>query len=100
MPSRLILPVVPGESAPTGLPPCPGLRGEPCRDYQPSQNGTAPVGSTAAALAPALQPPASSSAPQSATRCAARSTKAAVTARKHKKKRSGCGAKQKKRRKK
>ena len=39
-PSRLILPVVPGASAPTGLPPCPGLRGEPCRDYQPFANGT------------------------------------------------------------
>ena len=33
-PSRLILPVVPGVSIPTGLPPCPGLRGEPCRSYQ------------------------------------------------------------------
>jgi hypothetical protein len=31
---------VPGEAAPTGLPPCPGLRGEPCRDYQPFANGT------------------------------------------------------------
>jgi predicted acyl esterase len=39
-PSRLLLPVVPGGSAPTGLPPCPGLRGEPCRDYQPFVNGT------------------------------------------------------------
>jgi uncharacterized protein len=39
-PSRLVLPVVPGVSAPTGLPPCPGLRGEPCRDYQAFQNGT------------------------------------------------------------
>jgi uncharacterized protein len=39
-PSRLVLPVVPGVSAPTGLPPCPGLRGEPCRDYQPVANGT------------------------------------------------------------
>jgi uncharacterized protein len=37
-PSRLILPVVPGISVPTGLPPCPGLRGEPCRVYQPSVN--------------------------------------------------------------
>ena len=36
MPSRLLLPVVPGVSVPTGLPPCPGLRGEPCRDYQPA----------------------------------------------------------------
>jgi uncharacterized protein len=37
-PSRLILPVVPGVSVPTGLPPCPGLRGEPCRSYQPLAN--------------------------------------------------------------
>ena len=35
---RLLLPVVPGVSVPTGLPPCPGLRGEPCRDYQPYAN--------------------------------------------------------------
>jgi predicted acyl esterase len=40
MPSRLLLPVVPGGAAPTGLPPCPGLRGEPCRDHQPFANGT------------------------------------------------------------
>ena len=33
MPSRLTLPVVPGVEVPTGLPPCPGLRGEPCRTY-------------------------------------------------------------------
>jgi uncharacterized protein len=33
-PSRLILPVVPGVRAPTPLPPCPGLRGEPCRPYR------------------------------------------------------------------
>jgi len=32
-PSRLILPFVPGVSAPTPLPPCPGLRGEPCRAF-------------------------------------------------------------------
>jgi predicted acyl esterase len=37
-PSHLLLPVVPGLSVPTGLPPCPGLRGEPCRDYQPLGN--------------------------------------------------------------
>jgi hypothetical protein len=35
MPSRLILPIVPGVRVPTGLPPCPGLRGEPCRPYKP-----------------------------------------------------------------
>ena len=33
-PSRIVLPIVPGVSVPTGLPPCPGLRGEPCRPYQ------------------------------------------------------------------
>jgi predicted acyl esterase len=43
MPSRLLLPVVPGVSVPTGLPPCPGLRGEPCRGYQPFVNRAASV---------------------------------------------------------
>ena len=38
MRSRLVLPVVPGVEVPTGLPPCPGLRNEPCRDYQPLTN--------------------------------------------------------------
>ena len=32
-PSRLILPLVPGPSAPTPLPPCKALRGEPCRPF-------------------------------------------------------------------
>jgi predicted acyl esterase len=42
-PSRVILPVVAGINVSTGLPPCPGLRGEPCRPYQPlvNQPGTA-----------------------------------------------------------
>jgi predicted acyl esterase len=44
MPSRLELPVIPGVSAPTGLPPCPGLRGEPCRDYKPLQNRSSQLG--------------------------------------------------------
>jgi predicted acyl esterase len=39
-PSRLTLPVVPGVDVPTGLPPCPGLRGEPCRDYKAFKNRT------------------------------------------------------------
>jgi hypothetical protein len=38
LPSSLLLPVVPGVSVPTGLPPCPGLRGEPCRNFQPYVN--------------------------------------------------------------
>jgi uncharacterized protein len=32
-PSSLVLPVVGGVSVPTGLPPCPSLRDEPCRSY-------------------------------------------------------------------
>jgi uncharacterized protein len=38
MPSSLVLPQVPGVTTSTGLPPCPGLRGEPCRDYQAHAN--------------------------------------------------------------
>jgi uncharacterized protein len=38
MPSRLVLPQVPGVDVPDQLPPCPGLRGEPCRDYVPFVN--------------------------------------------------------------
>jgi predicted acyl esterase len=37
-PSNLLLPVVPGVGAPTGLPPCPGLRGQPCRGYEALAN--------------------------------------------------------------
>jgi hypothetical protein len=33
-PSSLTLPVVPRVNVPTELPPCPGLRGQPCRDYE------------------------------------------------------------------
>ena len=40
MASRIILPVVPGVAVPTGYPPCPGLRGEPCRRYVPLVNKT------------------------------------------------------------
>ena len=40
--SRLILPVVPGVAVPTGLPPCPGLRAEPCRAYRRYVNRATP----------------------------------------------------------
>jgi uncharacterized protein len=33
-PSKLVLPVIPGLTAPTSLPPCPSLRNQPCRPYQ------------------------------------------------------------------
>ncbi|HYH62319.1 MAG TPA: CocE/NonD family hydrolase [Solirubrobacterales bacterium] len=36
--SKLTLPVTPSVEVPTELPPCPGLRGEPCRDYVPFDN--------------------------------------------------------------
>ena len=32
-PSRLVLPVVPGVDVPDELPPCPGLRAQPCREF-------------------------------------------------------------------
>jgi predicted acyl esterase len=37
-PSRLVLPVSNAIEAPTELPPCPSLRGQPCRDYVPFAN--------------------------------------------------------------
>ncbi|MHB8246841.1 MAG: CocE/NonD family hydrolase [Acidimicrobiales bacterium] len=41
MPSALVLPVVPGVSVPTPLPPCPSLRNEPCRTYRAITNRVA-----------------------------------------------------------
>jgi putative CocE/NonD family hydrolase len=41
MPSSVALPVVPGVSVSTSLPPCPSLRNEPCRRYAPIANRTA-----------------------------------------------------------
>jgi hypothetical protein len=40
MTSSLILPVVPGVNVPSGLPPCPSLRNEPCRPYDPGYVAT------------------------------------------------------------
>ncbi|MCG8591850.1 MAG: CocE/NonD family hydrolase [Proteobacteria bacterium] len=37
-PSSLLLPVIPGVEIPTPLPPCPGLRSQPCREYVPHAN--------------------------------------------------------------
>ena len=34
------MPVVSGASVPTSLPPCPGLRGEPCRRYVPTRGAS------------------------------------------------------------
>ncbi|MEO6858314.1 MAG: CocE/NonD family hydrolase C-terminal non-catalytic domain-containing protein, partial [Solirubrobacteraceae bacterium] len=43
-PSRVVLPVVPGVRVSAGLPPCPGLRGEPCRPYKGYTNRSVPIG--------------------------------------------------------
>ena len=43
-PSRLVLPVAGGVSVPTALPPCPSLRGEPCRAYQAYANHAVALG--------------------------------------------------------
>ena len=49
MPSTLVLPVVPDVNVPTPLPPCPSLRSEPCRAYQPFTDLTASTGQPDAA---------------------------------------------------
>lgn len=41
LPSRIVLPVIPGIEAPPEFPPCPGLRGQPCRPYQEFVNTVA-----------------------------------------------------------
>jgi predicted acyl esterase len=38
-PSKVMLPVVPGLEAGAPLPPCPSLRGQPCRVFEPAGNG-------------------------------------------------------------
>jgi predicted acyl esterase len=40
MPSKLVLPVVSGLDIPSGQPPCPSLRNEPCRTYVHADNRT------------------------------------------------------------
>jgi predicted acyl esterase len=37
--SRIVLPVISGVEGPTPLPPCPSLRGQPCRTYVAADNG-------------------------------------------------------------
>ncbi len=41
-PSSIVLPLIPDLAAPTPQPPCPSLRGQPCRAYQPHANTPAP----------------------------------------------------------
>lgn len=41
-PSSVALPLIPGEVAPTPLPACPSLRGQPCRPWEPVPNRLVP----------------------------------------------------------
>jgi hypothetical protein len=84
MPSRLELPVVPGVTTTTGLPPCPGLRGEPCRDYQPIVNQAA-----------SLTTGTPSSGQTQGTTGTCTKKKSPAKHRKHKKKHKRCGHKKK-----
>ncbi len=92
MPSRLLLPVTNDGAAPTGLPFCPGLRGEPCRDYRPLENAPAP-------LLPdqAVQPASSGHSPKRCKRRKPRAVKRTTGAhkKKTKKKKARCKAKRK-----
>lgn len=45
-PSKLVLPVVAGVDAPTGVAPCGSLRGQPCRTYTPAINEKLPGASS------------------------------------------------------
>lgn len=47
-PSKVVLPVIPGITVPTPLPPCPSLRGQPCRT---AYGNATPTGVTATGLA-------------------------------------------------
>jgi len=40
-PSRVVLPIIPDLDVPTDLPPCPSLRGQPCRTYVEQANSPA-----------------------------------------------------------
>ena len=86
MPSRLELPVVPDVTTSTGLPPCPGLRGEPCRDYQPIENRSASLTTGTDTSTPPIDQgtPGSGQTQGASGTCG---TKSAATAKKHKKKR-------------
>ena len=102
MPSRLLLPLTDvGLDEATDLPPCPSLRGQPCRDYQAFENtavelpGPDDPGTTPG---PQPTPPASGPAPPASKkkkkRCAVKDPKT----KKRKKKKWRCGSKPKKRR--
>ena len=104
MPSRLLLPVTTDGDEPSELPECPGLRGQPCRDYVAFQN-------VAAALTTPGQgrriPDQTTSTNQpsgtEAAKCKAskkRKKKAVKKAAKKKRKKKSCGKKKRKKKRK
>lgn len=62
--SRVVLPVIPNQTIPTGYPPCPGLRNEPCRDYVAIKNPVLPGSIKFATLARSVVDPAVRKAPR------------------------------------
>ncbi len=93
MPSRLLLPVVNDPAAPTDLPPCPSLRGQPCRDYVEAENTSAPL----TIGGPATDPPkqGDGSTTPTATKCVAKKKRKA----KGKRKKKPCKKKKKRKKK-
>ncbi len=98
MPSRLLLPLTDvGLDEATDLPPCPSLRGQPCRDYEDSfENAAAPL------TVPEKTPGAGEQAPGTApkTCVGGKTKKKGVKKKKKKRKKKRCGKKKKKRKKK
>jgi hypothetical protein len=100
MPSRLLLPLTDvGLDETTDLPPCPSLRGQPCRDYEDSFENAA-----ASLTVPEQTPSASEQSPGTAPKtCAGGKTKKKGVKKKKKskkRKKKRCGKKKKKKRKK
>jgi predicted acyl esterase len=100
MPSRLLLPVTSDGAAPTGLPPCPALRGQPCRDYLPFENESSTVDTSAqgGTFDPATQGgnPGAAGGETKAKRCKKKKSKRKKGAASAKKKKKRCGKKKKK----
>ena len=95
MPSKLLLPVTTDGDAPTDLPPCPSLRGQPCRDYVAFANASAPLTLSGTQTAQ----PATPSKKCAAKKKAKKKKGAKKAAKKKKRKKPNCGKKKKRKKK-
>ena len=100
MPSRLLLPVTADGAAPTDLPACPSLRGQPCRDYVEFTNATAPL------TLPAANQPSSTGAPgtqagppKACSKAKKKAAKKKAKKAKKRRKKPSCGKKKKRKKK-